>query len=184
MRTKHAMALSAVIAFGGTAIAAASHLLLAEQSNRIADSLRQLAQFRAQTSVTSSMSEHLREIQRRAASLPGLLETENPSVAAAELQGEINAIVQRHRGEVTTSQTLPPETVNGFERIAVRNELSVPIMSVRAVVYGVETHVPYLFIERLTISGPRDWPQDIENAPEPKLVISWTVYAFRRSAPV
>jgi hypothetical protein len=183
MRTKHVLALIVFVAFCGVAVATAMARLFDEQRGRIDDALRQLAQYRSQTAETPLLNERLKQIDLQASSLTGLMKAESPSLAAAELQGEINAIVQRHAGEMMTSQTLPPETLNGFDRITVKNELSVPIMSLRAIVYGVETHAPYMFIERMVITGPRDWPQDRTNAPEPRLVVNWTVFAFRRSTP-
>jgi hypothetical protein len=172
-----------VVAFGGAAISSTIAGLFSNQRDRIENSLRQLAGYRAQTATKSRLEERLKEIERLAQSLPGLVKAENSSVAAAQLQGAINAIVQQHRGEVRTSQVLPAEAVKGFERILVRNELSVPITELRDIIHGIETHDPYMFIERALIAGPRDWSTDGKGAAEPSLVINWTVYAFRRRGP-
>lgn len=170
-----------VIASGGLGVIIPITHLFSEQNERIEASLKRLAVYRAETATQPQLEKQLRDMERAAASLPGLIKTENASVAAAQMQGELKTIVERSRGEVRTTQILPSAPVSGFEEVSVKSELSVPITSLRDVLHSVETHVPYFFIERMTITGPRDWPADLKNAPEPRLQINWTVHAFRRS---
>jgi len=170
-----------LFAIGSTAIIVPAVHLFHDQNERIGAALKRLAVYRAQTATRPQLEKRLKAMESTAASLPGLMKTENASIAAAQLQGDIKAFVERNRGEVRTAQILPVTSVNGFEKIAVRNELTIPITSLRDVVYAIETHLPYYFIETMVINGPRDWPQDIDKAPEPRLNINWTVQAFRRS---
>ena len=182
-RSAAIIVLIGLIMSGGLGVSIPVTSLFSEQNERIDASLKRLAVYRAQTATQPQLERQLRDMERAAASLPGLIKTENASVAAAQMQGELKTIVERSRGEVRTTQILPPASMSGFEQVSVKSELSVPITSLREILHSVETHVPYFFIERMTITGPRDWPSDLKSAPEPRLQINWTVHAFRRSAP-
>lgn len=177
-----AAALAGILAAAGFGLTSTVTQAFADQRERIDASLRLLAVYRAQAAMRPRLEKRLKEIHQTAASLPGLMMARNGTVAAAQLQGELQAIVQRNRGQTRQTQILPATFVNGFEQVTVKGQLNVPITSLRDIVYGVETHSPYFYIDRLTITGPREWPADNKPGPEPRLQIEWTVHAFRRSA--
>lgn len=155
--------------------------VFARQQQSIQQSLNRFARYRAQAELRPDLEARLAQANGIAASLPGLMKADNASAAADRLQGDLKAIVQKGRGEIRAMRPAAPSEVDGFERISVASSFSLPITSLRDVVYSVEAHTPYYFIQQMTITGPHDWPADLKNAPEPKLQIDWTVYALRRS---
>lgn len=155
--------------------------VFARQQQSIQESLNRLARYHAQAELRPALEGRIAEADGIVTSLPGLMKADNASAAADRLQGDLKAIVQKDRGEIRVMRPAAPSEVDGFERISVTSSFSLPITSLRDVVYSVEAHTPYYFIEQMTITGPHDWPADLKNAPEPKLQIDWTVYALRRS---
>jgi hypothetical protein len=180
-----------VAAWSACALAAAAVVLLAAlpivskfraQEARVAGLVQQLSMMRARAATLPQRQGELAEMERSAGSLPGLLAGEDAASAAAQIQSAVKAIVERQRGEVRTSQVGEPQTVHGFEQVAVQFQVAIPITTLRDVLYAVETHVPYFFIEDLTISGPRPWPREEPLTVEPRLNIDWALIAYRRSA--
>lgn len=121
------------------------------------------------------------EQQRRSAS--GLIEGDSAALAAARLQNEIRTIVERHGGEIRSTQNLPVSTDSSFEKIDIGCDLSIPMTGLKSVIYQIETHTPYLFIDKVDIRMPENWQPADENAIAPKLEVRWVVSGYRWVGP-
>jgi hypothetical protein len=151
------------------------------QQNRIEATMRQVALHKARAETEPAVAALLKATEDAAAAMPGLLTGESAALAGAQLQRDVRAIVEKMEGRIGSAQVLPPEVENGYERIAVQYTLSLPMIRLRELVYVLESHAPFLFLDDVTIAGPRDWQPDVADAPEPWLEIRWTVHGFRRS---
>lgn len=150
----------------------------ANQSERIEQSRARLAVYRAQAKMQPVLATRLTEFQTLIQTLPGLMKSEKASAASAQLQADLRQIVQKNRGEIHNIENLTPAETNGFEQIAVRSAMVIPMMALRDVIYDIEAHTPYYFIDRITITATAD----TKAATEPRLQIDWTVYGLRRSS--
>jgi general secretion pathway protein M len=73
---------------------------------------------------------------------------ESESVALAELQKQIGAVVLANGSELISAQALPPRQAAGQASIGLRIQLRGALDQIQHIVHAVETSRPFLFIER------------------------------------
>lgn len=141
----------------------------AEQSDEIELSRDQLAQYRALIASRPALEARLATIGRRDASMSGLLQGDSTALAAANMQGLVTALVHRHGGQVRSVQNMPASSTGGLEKIEVQYELTLPLASLKSVVYQLETGQPFLYLDQMDIhpeenaalDGPMRAPSDL-----------------------
>src|SRR5438067_646111 len=81
--------------------------LFAHQQQRIETALRRLAVYVAENATQPKLEQRLLQIRQATESFPGLMREANATLAGAQLEGDLRAIVQRGRGEIRSTQVLP-----------------------------------------------------------------------------
>jgi len=150
----------------------------AAQSGDIDDMLQQLGSYRAEIAAKPVLQAQLVELDRQGATVPGVIEGGTTSLAQAQLQRQIKAVVEANQGTLHSVQAMPAVKQGGFETIAVQADLSVPISRLKALAYALSAHRPYLFVDEASISSP---PSDLDNVQvhEQMLDVRWTVHGYR-----
>ncbi len=178
------MSRSAAIAALGLAVLAAIGvlgivlgLIFAAQREDVADNLRRLAAYRSEIDATRDVERAYADLRSRVTSMPGLVHADAGAPAAAQIQSAIKDIVQGTGGELRSAQVLPSVTANGFEIVSVDCDLTIPASRLRDLVYAVETHRPYLFVENADITAPMGWDQ--KSGVEPSYDVRWRLRAYR-----
>jgi hypothetical protein len=165
----------ALLFFVATPIAAAFEA----QSEERADALDQFARFRAEVASQPSLQRALAAVRIQAAAVPGLLRSPTAELAGAQLQTAIKQIIENNSGQLRSSEALPPNRENGFDRVAIQCDLTVPAARLKDLLYAVEVHAPYFFIDRAEIDAPLTWQPDGTKTAQPMLEVRWTVHAYR-----
>jgi hypothetical protein len=149
------------------------------------DALSQLALYRAEMGLKPKLEAELAAVQMQAASGTGLIVADDSALAEAQVQREVKSLVENNVGEVRSTQVAAKKPVGGLEEISIQYDLSVPITRLNPLLYAIESHAPYLFIDHATISGGLGWQQPQpagKKQSEPKLDVRLTVRAYRWSA--
>ncbi len=154
-------------------------LIFGGQSADTEEAVHQLALYRAEVALRPELETQLKILQQRAAATPGLIANDNPSLAQAELQDEVKALVVANQGEVRTAQIVPASTIDGFQVIAVQYDLMLPMSRLRDLTYAIETHTPYLFIDEADITTMQDYQSGDPQAANPTIDVRWTIHAYR-----
>ena len=98
----------------------------------------------------------------------------------------MKAIVENNAGEVRSTQVATKKRIGGLEEITVQYDLTVPLTRLSAVLYAIESHTPYLFIDHADIGAPMGWqPQAATGSKrpvEPNLQLRCTIRAYRWSS--
>jgi Type II secretion system (T2SS), protein M subtype b len=118
-------------------------------------------------------------LSANAASTPGLLTANSAVLAQAQLQSEMASIIAANGGTMTSAQILPPEKVRGFDKVAIRYDLTLPLSRLSNLLYAVETHAPYFFIGDAELLMPNQWSSDLAFMPDPVVEVRWVVRAYR-----
>lgn len=84
-------------------------------------------------------------------STAGVLPAANESLAAAELQGKLKAVVDAAEGELRSVQTLPARDEGPFRRVSVRGQVAMTLPSLQRVLYRLESATPLLFLDNVDI---------------------------------
>lgn len=125
------------------------------------DSAQELAQ---QQHLLQQWQRRLDERQRHAASraagaTPDYAKTyaqgTNPALISASLQKTLRGILTKQGLRLQSAQNLPTRTMAKQDYVGVRVQFSGDLRAARKSLYAIESHLPYLFVERLSLRAPR-----------------------------
>ena len=109
----------------------------------------------------------------------GFLQGANESLAAADVQNRIKTLAEASKGELKSTQILPPQDEGKFRRIAVRAQMTLKLAAVQRVFHGLEASSPLLFLDNVNVRARSDrWRE--EPADDPILDIRFDVYGYTR----
>jgi general secretion pathway protein M len=174
--------LAAIVVVLLIAVVAPVTLSFAEQSDEVAQSRDQLADYRAQIASRPVLEARLAAIDKQDASTAGLLRGDSTALAAANMQGLVTALLHRHGGQVRSMQNLPSSFTGGLEKIDVQFELSVPLASLKSVIYQLETGLPFLYIDQMAIHPEEDAALDGPMSAPRDLHVELLVHGYRWAA--
>jgi hypothetical protein len=152
----------------------------AAQADDIAQSQLTLAAYQRKIAMRPAVEADLTEMTRREAQLNDAVDGTSAELAAANVQNLIRTMVNADQAQVLSVQNMPPVTANGFERVDIQYELTVPMTRLKDVIYRIETNVPFLFLESVDIHAPENWFGVDPKADVPNLQVRWIVRGYRR----
>lgn len=173
------LALGAILAAICVFVVVPTVLAFRAQSDDTKEALHQLAVYRAEAGMRPALERELKEARQRLSSVPGQIAGTNAPLAQATLQSDVKSLVDRNGGNIMSAQIVPAKKTNGFEAISVQYDLVVPVTRLGDLVYAIESHTPYLFIDDATVSMTQIWQQADAQATEPKVEVRWTVHGYR-----
>jgi hypothetical protein len=151
----------------------------ADSDETEARSLQLIADFRQTAATRPALEARFKEVEVRGKTLPGFVTGNTPALAAATLQSEIKRIIESKGGQVRSTQDLAATRERGAEKIGVRFDITTSLESLPKIVYEIEAHAPYLFIDNVEIRAPEDARPESYVADKPILIIRWDVYGYR-----
>jgi len=106
-----------------------------------------------------------------------LVEAPTQGIAGAQLQGYLSQLVAAQHGALISAGVQPPARGDdGAEAIRVLATLDVSSVSLQALLHRLETGVPYVFIDALTVQVP----SLVQRNDDPALRVTLTVRALWR----
>ncbi|MBV8978729.1 MAG: hypothetical protein JO261_07595 [Alphaproteobacteria bacterium] len=148
------------------------------QQDNIDDALQQWGTAGAEIATRAALESQLSSLNRRGASVPGIVEGGGTALAQARLQGDIKNIVEAAKGEVRSMQALPANQRGAFEVIAIQCDLAIPQTRIKDLTYAIAAHAPYLFVDQATIASPPSNPDDPADR-DVVLDVRWTIHGYR-----
>jgi hypothetical protein len=164
------------------AVAAPIVALFRAQDIRIGETLRQISILRAEAAATPGLQAQSRKLRQQISASPGALQASSAALAQSQLQQALEGIATGNGASVRSTQMLPSEQSDGFETVAIQDDLTVPMNKLRDLIYAIETRTPYLFLDNVQIAGSQPW-QPMAPVQDLVLNVRWTVHAYRRSTP-
>ena len=177
MTAKRAMASGLVVLFllgGGGSL----YFAAASQSEDILQALDRLAAYEATISSQPELEAQLESIRQQSASLAGLINATTAALAAASMQNDVRSIASQIGGEVRSTQNLPPSALDSFEKIEIACEVTLPRNRLKDLLYQIESHTPYLFLDRINVEVPQNLLPRGERA-QPRVDIQFVVRGYR-----
>ncbi len=182
-RTRH-RGLAILILIGAAALAWVLVLgpladILFGRSEELDHSLDLLARYETVAAARPQVEAELHNMQLRNAAMSGLVEGNTAALAAAAVQSDVKAIVEKYGGSVLSSQNMPSSVTDNFERIEIQYDLTLPPGSLKKVIYQIETHTPYLFIDSVNMRMPENWGLQNADTVPPAMEIQFLVRGYR-----
>jgi hypothetical protein len=172
------LALGAIVLLFALVFALPVAALFRAQADDRAEALDQLAAYRAQDAQRPALVARLAALQQGAKSVPGLLTASSAALAQAQLQSDMKELIDRSGGALLSAQLLPPTKVKGFDSVAIEYDLTIPVSRFSSLVYAVETHTPYYFVDSADFVMPPNWRPNPQGQ-DPSMEMRWTIHAFR-----
>lgn len=111
-----------------------------------------LQKYRQMAARLPEMTQKLEALQRSKFGQQGYLTGANEAIAAATLQDRVKALVAREGGKLQSTQAMPQARVTDQpRRVGVRAHMVLQLAELQAVIYRLESMMPVLFIENLSI---------------------------------
>lgn len=104
---------------------------------------------------------------------------ETASLAAAAMQTLVMQSASTYQVQVTTAQTLPVLMDRELEKIAVVVDLTATLGGLQQLLYALESHVPALFIQSLSIRSQNPGVTQMAPPSEPILDIRTEIVGYR-----
>ncbi|HEY6577858.1 MAG TPA: type II secretion system protein GspM [Rhizomicrobium sp.] len=174
----------AFLAFGAmaslvvVAVALPAVAMFHSQTENRREALAQLTAYRSQEAQRPVMAERLAALQEGAKSVPGLLTASSAELAQAQLQSDVKELIDRNGGSLLSAQPLPPTKVKGFDLVSIEYDLTIPLSHFSSLVYAVETHIPYYFVDSADFVMPPNWRPNSATQ-DPSMEMRWTIHAYR-----
>lgn len=149
------------------------------QSEDIAQSRQLIADYQRRIALRPTIEARLAQMKQREAATTGLIGGTSAELAAANIQNIVKTLVESEAGQVRSAQNLAPVTADGFQRVDIQYDVSLPMTRLKAVAYRIETSVPYLFLDDVDMHAPESWQGAGIAADVPNLEVRWTVHGYR-----
>ena len=122
-------------------------------------------------------------VQQRQGAKDGFFTGANDTLVAAQLQGKLRTAVEAARGELKSTQVLPPEDDGKMRRITVRGQMASTLGAVQRVIYELEaSSSPYLFVDNLNLRVRAAERRAEVPDQDPILDVRFDVYGYLSSA--
>lgn len=134
-----------------TAIFAPWASKMAELDARIATSQDQLVRFRRLIQSRPVLEAELEQVRSNDAFKAFYFNAPTQALAGAELQSQVQNIVNVAQGRLISTQLLPQEKGADPPRVRVRTQIQGTSESLLEILYQIEQARPFLFVERLSV---------------------------------
>ena len=83
------------------------------------------------------------------------MSAQSTSLAAAELQERVKAVVEQTGSRLTSTRVLTPAEEGSFYRVAVNVRMRVTVEALQEVLHGLEGALPYMTVDNVTVLARR-----------------------------
>ncbi len=153
--------------------------ILFGESEDIEHSLALLSRYEALAEARPQVEAELQAMQQRNATMSGLIEGNSVALAAAQMQSDVKTIVENNGGTVLSSQNLPSSLTDNFEKIEIQYDLTLQPANLKKIIYQIETHTPYLFLDSVNMRMPENWGLEDPAAAVPAMEVQFVVRGYR-----
>jgi len=142
--------------------------------------LEQLARYEHLSKTNPNRKAELERLGNQQSRSGVYLAGDTDALAAAGLQEDVGAKIEKNGGKLRSMQILPVKTDGDFKRVSVRVQLTATLGSFARILYALESGKPYVFIDNLDVKNRRARKAKKETQEDPELVIRFDLYGYLR----
>jgi general secretion pathway protein M len=144
------------------------------------ETLEQLARYENISKTNPNRKAQLEKLARQQSQSGVYLAGDTDALAAAGLQEDVGAKIEKNGGKLRSIQILPVKTDGNFKRVSVRVQLTATLGSFARILYALESGRPYVFIDNLDVKNRRGRKAKQKAVENPELVIRFDLYGYLR----
>ena len=142
--------------------------------------LEQLARYEHISKTNPNRKAELEKLAKQQSRSGVYLAGDTDALAAAGLQEDVGAKIEKNGGKLRSIQILPVKTDGDFKRVSVRVQLTATLGSFARILYALESGKPYVFIDNLDVKNRRGRKAKKGTEEDPELVIRFDLYGYLR----
>ena len=142
--------------------------------------LEQLARYGQLSKAYPNRKAQLERLDKQQARSGIYLAGTTDALAAAALQEDVGAKIERNGGKLRSIQILPVKTDGDFKQVSVRVQLTATLGSFARILHALESGKPYVFIDNLDVKNRRARKATKSQQDDPELVIRFDLYGYLR----
>lgn len=104
--------------------------------------------------------------------------TNNPALAASELQDIVKQFVESRRGKLTSVQILPPKDEGKYRRIGLALQANVSALALQQILHGIDSREPYVFVDVISVRAGQGRLYRPIPGVEPEFGLQLTVHGY------
>ena len=173
--------LALVVVIVATLVALPTWFLYQRYDRELADRRDKVERFSRIASTRMEVAKQL-EAMRGKDTRKFFLRSGAAALSAAEAQEIIRAMVESAGGRLITMQALPAKDEGRYRQVSAQVQLAANINALRKILHAVESNVPLLFIENLTVKT--QVPGNFKPAPgaEPEMFVTFDIHGYSLTA--
>ena len=140
----------------------------------------QLARYGQLSKAYPNRKAQLERLDRQQARSGIYLAGETDALAAAALQEDVSAKIERSGGTIRSIQTLPVKTDGDFKKVGIRVQLTAKLGSLARILHALEAGKPYVFIDNLDVKNRRGRKARQAQQDDPELIIRFDLHGYLR----
>ncbi len=140
----------------------------------------QLARYGQLSKTYPNRKAQLERLDRQQARSGIYLAGETDALAAAALQQDVGAKIERNGGRLRSMQPLPVKTDGDFKKVSVRVQMTATLGSLARILHALEAGKPYVFIDNLDVKNRRARKATKAQHDDPELVVRFDLHGYLR----
>ncbi len=148
----------------------------------IEDSVDRLQRYRRIVTMRPAIEAAIAEVDKRDARKHYYWKGSTPALAAAEIQGAVNRIIEANNARVFSSQTLPVQNdgkaAAGPAKVSISVQMTASTVPLQLVLHAIEAQQPYLFVDQLTVRSNQGRTYKAAPGQVPEYVVQLTVRGY------
>lgn len=102
----------------------------------------------------------------------------NPALAASEMQDLVKQFIESSRGKLTSVQILPPKDEGKYRRVGLSVQANATAPALQQILHGIDSSEPYIFIDTLSIRAGQGRNYKPLPGIEPEFSLQLTVHGY------
>ena len=153
-----------------------------QSSHRSIVQLRaELSRYERVGSALPARRDELAALRRRQWAQDGFLQGPSDTLVAAQIQNRLKRLVEAGKGQLQSTQILPPRQEGAVRRITVRAQMSATLGGMLHVFYALESGYPLLFLDNVDIrKRPAQYGRGVARMDDDVLDVQFDIYGYMR----
>ncbi len=139
-----------------------------------------LVRFQNIAASREGLQAQLKELERRQASSGFYLTGATDTLAGAQMQEMVSALVEKNGAQLRSVQILPAQNDGGFPRVTVRVQFITTTASFAKILYNLEAGRTFLFVDNLDVRNQRRRRRKTDEPSEPQLQVRFDLSGYQR----
>lgn len=106
------------------------------------------------------------------------IKTNNPALAASEIQESLQQLVESRKGKLVSVQILPPKDEGKYRKISISIQANVSTLALQQILHGIESREPHLFIDTMSIRAGQGRLYRPAPGVEPEFGLQMTLHGY------